>query len=85
VQHGGKADLSSESVPIESIVKQSTGYSSKEHVKQKLSIVEYERVELVGKSSNKVEIVCGEESFEPLFKPFESLYSLAFRAVAIAA
>lgn len=85
VEYRGEADVGSEPWPGKGVVEKGAGCGLKEHSKQEVLVVEDKRVHLMGKGYDKVEIVCGQESLKPLLNPFESLQTLAFGAVAIAA
>jgi len=85
VQYTCKANLGSEPLPVESVVEKGTGSRAEEHGEHEFLVVENERIELMGKSNNHVEVMGGKEPFEPLLDPLDLAQSLALGTVAVAA
>jgi hypothetical protein len=73
VQNSGKADAGTQSLPVESAVEQSARGTMEEHCVHEGLVVEDQRIELMGKGDDDVEIVAGKQTLHSLLHPSELL------------
>jgi hypothetical protein len=85
VQNSRKTDVGTQPLPRESAVEQCTRSTLEEHSVHKSLVVEDQRVELMGKGEDDVEIVGGKEPLESLLDPSGFLQPLALGAMAVTA
>jgi hypothetical protein len=85
VQNSCKTDVGTQTLPRESAVEQSTRSTLKEHSVHESLVVEDQRVELMGKGEDDVEIVGGKEPLESLLDPSGFLQPLTLGAMAVTA